>query len=511
MKLNVSACLNLSVAIISAALLSACGGGGGGGGDAPAAPTPTPTPTPNPIVAQKCAPSNPYRFDDSSFSTTGTLADEKAWLKDNMQKNYLWYQDMPVVDASLPEYSRTAAPYQSVDAYFNALKSPVITASGAKKDKFSFTAITREWEGWYQSGVTLNYGIQWYYSAAKAPWKMTVAYVYPGSPAAVAGVQRGDQLETINGLVTDGTATNQSQVNSLLFPKSATANTFVFKRQANPVTLTISAGTVKTSPVLEAKTISAVGGNVGYMVFNEHISSAEQPLIDAINKFKADNVTSLVLDMRYNGGGYLYIASELAYMIAGQAATQGKDFARLQYNDKRTVQTALGFIPFYNTTNSNKTLPSLNLKQVFIITSADTCSASETVINGLRGIDIDVQLIGSTTCGKPYGFVGKSNCGISYFPMEFKSVNAKNFGDYADGIAPNCTAKDDFSKALGDPLEGMLSAALFRRANPNACSTPVAAIAFSGMGQVGLGAQPDENGSVARPDMMKNSFLGGRE
>jgi carboxyl-terminal processing protease len=112
----------------------------------------------------------------------------------------------------------------------------------------------------------------------------------------------------------------------------------------------------------------------------------------------------------------------------------------------------------------------LNLSRVYVLAQSGTCSASESIINGLRGVNVDVVLIGGQTCGKPYGFVGKDNCGISYFPMEFAGVNAKGFGDYSDGFVPGtgpsaryvpgCTVADDFAHPLGDSQEAMLAAAL---------------------------------------------------
>ena len=98
-----------------------------------------------------------------------------------------------------------------------------------------------------------------------------------------------------------------------------------------------------------------------------------------------------------------------------------------------------------------------------------TCSASEALINGLRGVDVEVVLIGGTTCGKPYGFTAKDNCGYSYFPIEFVGVNNKGFGDYADGFVPagsgatgvkGCQVADDLDRPLGDTGEGMLAAAM---------------------------------------------------
>jgi hypothetical protein len=200
-------------------------------------------------------------------------------------------------------------------------------------------------------------------------------------------------------------------------------------------------------------------------------------------------VTDLVLDLRYNGGGYLFIASELAYMIAGPSRINGRVFERLSYNSKRSAENES--TPFYNTSciyngsgcTSQQALPTLNLARVYVLTQDGTCSASEAVINGLAGVDVEVIQIGGTTCGKPYGFHAKDNCGLSYFPIEFVGVNAKGFGDYSDGFTPvarasatgrklpGCQVADDFNHALGDPAEGQFAAALSFRATG---SCPVA-------------------------------------
>ena len=60
-----------------------------------------------------------------------------------------------------------------------------------------------------------------------------------------------------------------------------------------------------------------------------------------------------------------------------------------------------------------------------VLTGPDTCSASESVINGLRGVDVEVNLIGGPTCGKPYGFYPQDNCGTTYFAIQFQGVNAR--------------------------------------------------------------------------------------
>ncbi|MNT09008.1 hypothetical protein D3C72_1437700 [compost metagenome] len=112
-----------------------------------------------------------------------------------------------------------------------------------------------------------------------------------------------------------------------------------------------------------------------------------------------------------------------------------------------------------------------------MLTGPDTCSASEAFINGLRGIDIDVVQIGDTTCGKPYGFYPEDNCGTTYFSVQFQGVNAKGFGDYPDGIVPTCFVPDDFSRALGDPQEARLAAALAHQVSGACPAAPAGRLA----------------------------------
>jgi hypothetical protein len=114
-------------------------------------------------------------------------------------------------------------------------------------------------------------------------------------------------------------------------------------------------------------------------------------------------------------------------------------------------------------------LPALNLNRLYVLASPGTCSASEAIVNGLRGIGVQVILVGGTTCGKPFGFTARDNCGLSYFPIEFQGVNDMGFGDYTDGFAPatTCDVADDFTRALGDSSEGMLAAALNHRVTGN--------------------------------------------
>jgi hypothetical protein len=151
-------------------------------------------------------------------------------------------------------------------------------------------------------------------------------------------------------------------------------------------------------------------------------------------------------------------------------------------------------MPFLDTSQGfsgprGQALPTLNLTRVFVLTSPNTCSASESIINGLRGVGVQVVEIGTTTCGKPYGFYPQDNCGTTYFSIEFQGVNAQGFGDYPDGFSPantvsspgvslpGCSVADDFSHGLGDPAEGRLAAALGYRIDQGCPAAAASAVA----------------------------------
>jgi hypothetical protein len=257
------------------------------------------------------------------------------------------------------------------------------------------------------------------------------------------------------------------------------------------------AANVTSTPVQNVGTIGTRSGTVGYMLFNDHIATSEQQLIAAFGELAAANVDDLVLDLRYNGGGYLDIASEVAYMIAGPGPTAGRTFEKTVFNDKYpnmdpVTGSALTPVPFHATSQGfsgpkGQALPALNLSRVLLLTSPNTCSASEAIVNGLRGVGVQVIQIGTTTCGKPYGFYPADNCGTTYFSIEFQGVNAQGFGDYPDGfspantasspgvVLPGCSVADDFTHALGDPAEGRLAAALGYRVDEGCPAASTAA------------------------------------
>jgi carboxyl-terminal processing protease len=465
--------------LVAAALLAACGGGGSdagtapfgneggsaGGGGLPASSS----------LAQQCAVDNPLA---PQASRTATLDRERRWVRSYMDEAYLWYREIPSVNTTDPNFNLVSVP-DSLDNYFQALKTRATTASGKLKDEFSFTFPTAEWEALSGSGIVAGFGAEWILGSPTPPRNVRVAYVDPGTPAATQGVTRGLRVVSVDGVsIDDNTSAGIDTINEGLFsPVRDQSYTFVLADASGVQrSVTMTAALITKTPVQNVSTINTPSGRVGYMTFNEHIDPAEGQLANAFTQLQSQGISDLVLDLRYNGGGFLYIASEVGYMVAGSTRTVNKTFERLQFSDRRAADTndPESNTPFYNVasgrpntgTTANAPLPTLNLGRVYVLASPGTCSASEAIINGLRGVGVDVILVGGTTCGKPYGFTAKDNCGLSYFPIEFQGVNQLGFGDYADGFAPTatCTVADDFSRALGDSSEGMLAAALNHRA-----------------------------------------------
>ena len=419
----------------------------------------------------------------------GSVTSENNWLRSWTNELYLWYDEVTDIDPS--KYSTAN--------YFNEMKTFQNDAAGEPKDKFHFTYATSTWETLSSSDVEPGYGAQWAFVANTPPRKLVVAYTIPNTPATAANLTRGVQILTVDG-VDLVNADDQASINTLNagISPATVGETHTFGVQdlgSNAIyTVTLTSQNVTENPVPLVTTLQSSSGTVGYMIFDDQQATAESGLINGINQLKAAGITDLILDIRYNGGGYLDIASELAYMIAGPVPTTGQTFYSQQFNSKNPSTNPVTGVPLsplgFHTqtegfsTTSGQPLPTLNLSRVYVLTGASTCSASEAVMNGLQGVNVQVIQIGTTTCGKPYGFYAQDNCGTTYFSIEFRGVNAQGFGNYPDGFSPSnslnaantaplpgCQVADDFTHALGDPTEARLAAALGYRSTA-ACPAP---------------------------------------
>jgi hypothetical protein len=251
-----------------------------------------------------------------------------------------------------------------------------------------------------------------------------------------------------------------------------------------------------TNPVPLVRTLQTAGGRkVGYVLFNVHSHGAQDALIAAFEGLRAGGIQDLVLDLRYNPGGFLYVAQTIAAMVAGPRA-DGQVFERLQYNRKRHGDTARNTLYFSgqvqtaeNVYPQGAELPRLSLPRLYVLTSGLTCSASESIVNGLRGVGVQVVLVGERTCGKPYGFHRKDNCGIAYYPIEFHVTNAAGFGDYAGGFPVQCPVAENPRTPLGAANEPLLAAAM-RHVDTGNCPVTASAAAAGVVVEASATANP---------------------
>jgi len=219
-------------------------------------------------------------------------------------------------------------------------------------------------------------------------------------------------------------------------------------QQERQVSVTKATYTLQT--VLDTDILQANGTSVGYLHLSKFLATSSEELAQAFSTLASDGVSELVLDLRFNSGGRISVANELASRIAG-IGHDGDVFTTFAFNDKYSA---------YNTSLLFETMAdSLELNRVFVLQSEVTCSASELVVNSLRPF-MEVITIGQTSCGKPYATSPSYGCGKVANALEIELLNAAGAGGYYDGIAADCPVPEDVSKPLGDQTEPLLSAAL---------------------------------------------------
>ncbi len=443
----------------------------------------------------------------------GSTLIEKFWLRSWTDETYLWPEDVRDLDPN-DTASRTD--------YFQLLKSTEITESGEEKDDFHFSQSTEAYLAAINSAGSAGYGASYAVFSTTPPRDFRIRYTEPGSPAAetvmdITNLNRGTRILEVDG-VDLLNANSQAEIDTLnagLFPPTIDeAHTFLVQDvgAADTREITLISANIAPAPVNRTEIISTPTGDVGYILFNTFSTfSSEKAIADAMEDVQMAGVEDLVLDLRYNGGGLIAVAAQLGYMIAGPDQTDGRNFSVLKFNDAAGNRNPVtgNFndpTPFYDigldfSVPFGTPLPRLDLGRVFILSTGRTCSASEAVINGLRGIDVEVILIGDITCGKPYGFYPTDNCGETYYTIQFETVNDLEEGGYSDGFVPDnssfefgvrqqgCVVADDFTRELGEPEEGLLAAALDYRETGTCPALPemVSSLTASSSEKLGAG------------------------
>lgn len=291
---------------------------------------------------------------------------------------------------------------------------------------------------------------------------LCVQGVYPDTPAALAGIGRGTMITKIDGQAL--TTANWRELYLRLAQPSAGATVTVEDSNKKEYDLTVAE--MPLNPVLKTEVDTRNGHRIGYLCYDNFDAGFDEELFEAFRTLKQANVTDLIVDLRYNGGGYVMSADMMSSCIAGSACN-GKVFASYRYNDDRMKNQYNGKRPeelfsydkYKNLDNISLAAGALNMNRVYLLVGGSTASASELVINSLKGIGIDVVLIGTTTVGKNVGMEGRrltTSEGNQYefYPITFQSYNAQGEGDYEHGFTPTGANLIDERHPNGQYFEG---------------------------------------------------------
>jgi len=412
------------------------------------------------------------RKDDPGFS--GEYQEINDWIFDNMDFWYFWNTQIP----------RKTDKTQYPGDYFESLLYKA-------EDRFSwiqedFTELMK-----YLSGVTTEAGYEFeLFLVAQGSIQVIgfITYIKPGTPAKAAGLKRGDCFSSINGV-----AITNSNYLDLIGQMSATHT--IGKVDANTGQITsvsLSVIEYEENPILLDTIYNIQSKKIGYFVYNLFARDSERygiayekELNDLFGEFQNQDIDELIIDLRYNSGGAVVTAEALASMISNRSTTDilgyeiynsilDKELTKL-YGKDYNITSFPDYIEQFDSsgkvTEKIKINKLSNLKQLYLIVTRHTASASELLINCLRPY-MDVVLVGDVTYGKNVGSITiyetdeekqKTNTwGMQ--PIISKFENAHHFSDYGDGFKPNIES-DEFDYEiemleLGNIDEVMLSDAL---------------------------------------------------
>jgi hypothetical protein len=393
---------------------------------------------------------------------------------------YLWQEDVPSLDNAYSppgtKYKELIEPYPEPEAFFRSLKYV--------DDKFSY--ILSNYEDIENSikGINANNGLKFIlsrYGSGDAVMGV-VNYILEESDAATKDIKRGDIFTGV-----DGKSLNINNYNELLFGDNlsytldmADLNGNLLNPNGKNITLT-KTEKFQSNPIQISKIIQVDESKVGYLMYNQFAQGFDDELNQVFSNFKSEQINELVLDLRYNGGGLVQSAVNLAGMITGQFS--GEIFGKYLWN--KNIMSVLNSDPetyannlrinFTSQLGEGETVNSLNLNKVYIITTGRSASASELVINGLAPY-IDVIQVGDNTYGKNvggpavmYDYIDNTRTknpdhtyGISC--ISFFIANSQDFYDYANGLSPqdDLKLKEDITNLgiLGESSDPLLALAL---------------------------------------------------
>ncbi len=383
--------------------------------------------------------------DDTERSSEYPTDTVNEWLDQTMRYWYYWRSEIP--------QKKNLNFKQDAEPFFESLlsqKDGKDRSSGS--GHYYYSSISKKSPSARANGAKVGIGIHfqtWLLGKSPLKYAINVLYVLPGSPAEEAGIKRGNWIFKI-----DGIPVNENNVYDLLGSKTvklAFADTYK-AAEADMASVTLSPRNLEDNPLHYTSIIQGPETDnkiVGYMVFNSFTSGPtgekdmtyNNELKAKFAQFKALDVEDFILDLRYNGGGLLTVSKLLSELLAPASAV-GKDLCEVRYN----TPAEKNFTYKIEAQASN-----LDLKRLFVLTSSQTASASEAVINCLRPF-YDVVLIGEQTEGKNVGSVTLSSDKYEYeiHPIVCKLYNSLGQSNYSQGFSPDWELKGDYRLLNGN-------------------------------------------------------------
>lgn len=366
-------------------------------------------------------------------SSTCSVVSQNLTVRAALQDAYLWYRELPDVDP---------ARFASPESYLDAVRFRAFDST------FSYISAKASDEAYFGRSQFIGFG----FSTRVIEGRLVVAEVFPGGPAAEAGWRRGIEIVSIDG-VTSETAVREGTIDAALGVREAgVAVGFEWAPPGETPRATTLVKRVVTIPtVADVTVLERAGRRIGYFVLRNFVDTTVAALDRAFAELHRQSVDELVVDVRYNGGGFVSVAQHLAGLVGG-TRTAHQVFAELAHSDRLRARDRVLRFPTPR--------HALGLSRVVVITTRTSASASELVINALRPF-VTVVTVGDRTLGKPVGQYSIEFCDKVLHPVAFLLRNADKHGAFFDGIPADCPAPDDVGRALGDPGEASLAEALY--------------------------------------------------
>jgi C-terminal processing protease CtpA/Prc len=362
-----------------------------------------------------------------------------------------------------PELLPTAVDLTQFEDAEQLLDHLTATARDQGKDRyFSYLTTRTEEQALLGDGQFIGFGFR---TRTDEGNRAFVTEVFETSPAAEAGLSRGDEIVAVDagsGFVATGELlADGSTISDALGPAEAGVRRGLRLLDDGAIReVSMAKRTVTIDPVPDgygALVLPLAGtAGVGYLNLRSYVSTADPQLRQAFNQFRSRGLDYFIVDLRYNGGGLVSTAELLGDLLGGDRARNDVQFA-LVHNADRSSQNRTRFF--------NARSESVRPVRIAFLTTGATGSASEISINTMAPW-VEVAIVGANTFGKPVGQLAFDlpGCEDRLRLVTFRTINALAQGDYYDGLADTlryaCAATDTLDRPLGDAAEGLTAAAL---------------------------------------------------